>query len=38
VLSGWQVLGGLVVLVGIGLTQTARSEPVPTPLPEAALT
>jgi drug/metabolite transporter (DMT)-like permease len=34
VLSGWQVLGGLVVLVGIGLAQTARSEPVPTPLPE----
>ncbi|MGY1623746.1 EamA family transporter [Geodermatophilus sp. SYSU D00965] len=24
VLSGWQVLGGLVVLVGIGLAQTAR--------------
>jgi drug/metabolite transporter (DMT)-like permease len=34
VLSGWQVLGGLVVLVGIGLAQTARQEPVPTPLPE----
>jgi drug/metabolite transporter (DMT)-like permease len=34
VLSGWQVLGGLVVLVGIGLAQTARREPVPTPLPE----
>jgi drug/metabolite transporter (DMT)-like permease len=38
VLSGWQVLGGLVVLVGIGLAQTARSEPVPTPLPETATT
>jgi drug/metabolite transporter (DMT)-like permease len=25
VLSGWQVLGGLVVLVGIGLAQTARA-------------
>ncbi len=34
VLSGWQVLGGVVVLVGIGLAQTARREPVPTPLPE----
>ena len=34
VLSGWQVLGGLVVLAGIGLAQTARREPVPTPLPE----
>jgi drug/metabolite transporter (DMT)-like permease len=38
VLSGWQVLGGLVVLVGIGLAQTARPEPVPTPLPETATT
>jgi drug/metabolite transporter (DMT)-like permease len=34
VLTGWQVLGGVVVLVGIGLAQTARREPVPTPLPE----
>jgi drug/metabolite transporter (DMT)-like permease len=38
VLSGWQVLGGLVVLTGIGLAQTARREPVPTPLPETAIT
>ena len=38
VLSGWQVLGGLVVLVGIGLAQTARHEPVPTPLPETPTT
>ncbi len=38
VLSGWQVLGGLVVLVGIGLAQTARREPVPTPLPETPTT
>jgi drug/metabolite transporter (DMT)-like permease len=36
VLSGWQVLGGLVVLTGIALAQTARREPVPTPLPETA--
>jgi drug/metabolite transporter (DMT)-like permease len=32
VLSGWQVVGGLVVLAGIALAQTARREPVPTPL------
>jgi drug/metabolite transporter (DMT)-like permease len=38
VLSGWQVLGGLVVLTGIALAQTARSEPVPTPLPETPVT
>src|SRR4051794_4518453 len=38
VLSTSQVLGGLVVLVGIGLAQTARREPVPTPLPETANT
>jgi drug/metabolite transporter (DMT)-like permease len=38
VLTGWQVLGGLVVLVGIGLAQTARREPVPTPLPETVTT
>ena len=36
VLSGWQVLGGFVVLTGIALAQTARHEPVPTPLPETA--
>ena len=36
VLSGWQVLGGFVVLTGIALAQTARREPVPTPLPETA--
>lgn len=34
VLSGWQILGGLVVLTGIALAQTARAEPVPTSLPE----
>ena len=34
VLSGWQVLGGVVVLTGIVLAQTARTAPVPTPLPE----
>jgi drug/metabolite transporter (DMT)-like permease len=34
VLSGWQVAGGIVVLTGIVLAQTARSQPVPTPLPE----
>jgi drug/metabolite transporter (DMT)-like permease len=34
VLTGWQVTGGLVVLTGIGLAQTARATPVPTPLPE----
>jgi drug/metabolite transporter (DMT)-like permease len=38
VLSGWQVLGGLVVLTGIALAQTARREPVPTPLPETPVT
>ena len=36
VLSGWQVLGGFVVLTGIALAQTSRREPVPTPLPETA--
>jgi drug/metabolite transporter (DMT)-like permease len=36
VLSGWQVLGGLVVLVGIGLAQTARAPRRPAPLPEPA--
>jgi drug/metabolite transporter (DMT)-like permease len=38
VLSGWQVLGGLVVLTGIGLARTARSahRPAPTPVPEPA--
>lgn len=35
VLSGWQVLGGLVVLTGIGLAQTARSAPEPA-VPEVA--
>jgi drug/metabolite transporter (DMT)-like permease len=34
VLSAWQVAGGAVVLTGIVLAQTARSQPVPTPLPE----
>ena len=34
VLSGWQVAGGVVVLTGIVLAQTARAAPVPTPLPE----
>src|SRR3712207_9514176 len=37
VLTGWQVLGGLVVLVGIGLAQTARSaRRESAPVPEAA--
>jgi drug/metabolite transporter (DMT)-like permease len=36
VLSGWQVLGGLVVLVGIGLAQTARTARRPAPVPEPA--
>ncbi|MGY1635815.1 EamA family transporter [Geodermatophilus sp. SYSU D00742] len=34
VLSGWQVLGGFVVLVGIGLAQTARSAPATAAVPE----
>jgi drug/metabolite transporter (DMT)-like permease len=34
VLSGWQVLGGAVVLAGIVLAQTARATPSPSPLPE----
>ena len=34
VLTGWQVVGGVVVLVGIALAQTARTAPAPTPLPE----
>jgi drug/metabolite transporter (DMT)-like permease len=34
VLSGWQVAGGVVVLTGIVLAQTARATPVPTPRPE----
>lgn len=34
VLSAWQVAGGVVVLAGIVLAQTARATPVPTPLPE----
>jgi drug/metabolite transporter (DMT)-like permease len=34
VLTGWQVAGGVVVLTGIALAQTARAAPVPTPLPE----
>jgi drug/metabolite transporter (DMT)-like permease len=33
-LSGWQVFGGLVVLTGIVLAQTARATPSPSPLPE----
>lgn len=36
VLSGWQVAGGIVVLTGIVLAQTARTAPVG-PLPEASL-
>ena len=36
VLSGWQVLGGIVVLVGIGLAQTARTARQPAPVPEPA--
>ena len=36
VLSGWQVLGGIVVLVGIGLAQTARTARRPAPVPEPA--
>jgi drug/metabolite transporter (DMT)-like permease len=38
VLTGWQVAGGLVVLAGIALAQTARRaavRPAPAPLPEA---
>ena len=34
VLTGWQVAGGLVILVGILLAQTARAAPVPTAQPE----
>jgi drug/metabolite transporter (DMT)-like permease len=34
VLTGWQVAGGIVVLTGIVLAQTARATPVPTALPE----
>jgi drug/metabolite transporter (DMT)-like permease len=34
VLSGWQIAGGVVVLTGIVLAQTARSAPSPSPLPE----
>jgi drug/metabolite transporter (DMT)-like permease len=37
VLTGWQVLGGVVVLTGIALAQTARTKPAPTPLPETPL-
>ena len=32
--TGWQVAGGVVVLTGIVLAQTARATPVPTSLPE----
>jgi drug/metabolite transporter (DMT)-like permease len=35
VLTGWQVLGGVVVLTGIALAQTARTAPAPSPLPES---
>jgi len=35
VLSGWQVLGGFVVLVGIGLAQTARATSARAAVPEA---
>jgi drug/metabolite transporter (DMT)-like permease len=34
VLTAWQVLGGVVVLTGIVLAQTARATPAPGPLPE----
>jgi drug/metabolite transporter (DMT)-like permease len=34
VLTGWQVAGGVVVLTGIVLAQTARATAVPTSLPE----
>jgi drug/metabolite transporter (DMT)-like permease len=34
VLTAWQVAGGVVVLTGIVLAQTARATPVPTSLPE----
>jgi len=34
VLTGWQVTGGVVVLTGIVLAQTARAAPAPSPLPE----
>lgn len=34
VLSGWQVAGGLVVLTGIAVAQTARATPAATSLPE----
>ena len=34
VLTGWQIAGGVVVLAGIVLAQTARRTPVPTVLPE----
>jgi drug/metabolite transporter (DMT)-like permease len=34
VLSAWQLAGGVVVLTGIVLAQTARATPVPTALPE----
>jgi drug/metabolite transporter (DMT)-like permease len=34
VLSGWQLLGGAVVLTGIVLAQTARATPPPSALPE----
>ncbi|HEY0126917.1 MAG TPA: EamA family transporter [Blastococcus sp.] len=34
VLTGWQVTGGVVVLGGIVLAQTARAAPAPSPLPE----
>ncbi|MCA0145743.1 DMT family transporter [Blastococcus sp. LR1] len=34
VLTGWQVAGGVVVLTGIALAQTARATPAPYPLPE----
>jgi drug/metabolite transporter (DMT)-like permease len=38
VLSGWQVLGGVVVLVGIGLAQTARATSRPARVPDAVPT
>ncbi len=33
-LTGWQIVGGLVILLGILLAQTARAKPAPTPQAE----
>jgi drug/metabolite transporter (DMT)-like permease len=37
VLTGWQIAGGLVVLTGIVLAQTARTPPVPVAEPVGVL-